>query len=87
MTGPRITLDPEEESIARARLRARELAARLAASLIDRELYTEIRQFLDEVGFPACDALESLSGRADTQLRHRLHLILGLGSTGGDETR
>ncbi|SDZ32505.1 hypothetical protein SAMN05421504_112203 [Amycolatopsis xylanica] len=86
MTGSRIALDPDEEAIARARIRARALAARLAVSLVDRELYTEIRLFLDEVGFPACDAMEAFASRTEVQLRRRLHLVLGLGASIEDET-
>lgn len=85
MTGPRATLNPGELTIARARVRARDLAQRLATSLIDRQLYQEMQEFLDLVGFRACDALEALAGCDDQQLRHRLHLVLGIGAHRGED--
>lgn len=87
MAGSRIALDPDEAAIARARIHARELAARLAVSLIDRQLYVELREFLEEVGFPACDALDAMAGCTDARLRSRLCLVLGLDSSREDETR
>ncbi|WIX82919.1 hypothetical protein QRX50_20195 [Amycolatopsis carbonis] len=80
MTGFHAALDPGEATIARARIRARLLANRLSSTLVDRALYVELQQFLDDVGFRACDALEELSERSDPALRHRLHLVLGIGS-------
>lgn len=85
VTGTR--LDPAEATIARARVRARQLAYKLARTLIDRQLYGELQQFLDEVGFRACDALEALAGQSDPQLRQRLHLLLGVGSSPEEDRR
>ena len=78
MTRFRTALDPDEETIARARVRARQLGQRLATTLIDRQLYGELQQFLDELAFRACDAMDGLAAGSDTQLRRRLDLVLGL---------
>lgn len=80
MTGFSTRLDPAEATIARARIRARQLADRLACTPVDRQLYGELQQFLDEVGFRACDAMDALAGQTDPQLRQRLHLLLDVGS-------
>jgi hypothetical protein len=81
VTGPRTDLAPGELIIAHARIRARDLARRLASTMVDRQLYEELRRFLDEVGFPACDALDALAGSRDLQLRKRLHQVLGIEAT------
>ncbi|SEE25649.1 hypothetical protein SAMN04489729_6851 [Amycolatopsis lurida] len=46
--------------------------------MVDRQLYDELWRFLDEVGFPACDALDALAGSGDRELRKRLHQVLGI---------
>lgn len=78
MTGPRADLAPGELLIAHARVRARDLGHRLESTMVDRQLYDELRRFLDEVGFPACDALDALAGSDDRELRKRLHQVLGI---------
>ncbi|UMP06663.1 hypothetical protein [Amycolatopsis sp. EV170708-02-1] len=78
MTGSRADLAPGELLIAHARVRARDLGRRLESTMVDRQLYDELRRFLDEVGFPACDALDVLAGSGDRELRKRLHQVLGI---------
>ncbi|WP_125734695.1 hypothetical protein [Amycolatopsis sp. WAC 04197] len=78
MTGPRADLSTSELLIAHARVRARGLGRRLESTMVDRQLYDELRRFLDEVGFPACDALDGLAGSDDRELRKRLHQVLGI---------
>lgn len=80
MNGPRADLAPGELLIAHARVRARELGWCLRSRMVDRQLYEELRRFLDEIGFPACDALDALAGTGDRELRKRLHLVLGIGT-------
>ncbi|MDI5979029.1 hypothetical protein [Amycolatopsis magusensis] len=77
MTGSRAVLEPGEETVAQACIRARQLGERLNTRLIDRELCWELQRFL-ELAFRACDALERLARRPETELRHRLDLVLGL---------
>ncbi|WP_216216856.1 hypothetical protein [Amycolatopsis aidingensis] len=79
MSGFRGELDPDEVAIACARVRARQLGRRLAVTLVDRELYEELQRFLDEVGFRACAALETVSRQPEGELRSRLELLLGGG--------
>ncbi|MFJ4099918.1 hypothetical protein [Amycolatopsis japonica] len=78
MTGPHADLAPGELLVAHARIRARELGRRLESMMVERQLYDELRRFLDEVGFPACDALDALAGSGDRELRKRLHQVLGI---------
>ncbi|MFI6031352.1 hypothetical protein [Amycolatopsis magusensis] len=54
--------------------------------MIDRELCWELQRFL-ELAFRACDALERLARRPETELRHRLDLVLGLVQPENDEGR
>ncbi|GAA4544834.1 hypothetical protein [Amycolatopsis samaneae] len=78
MTRFHTELDPDEQTIALARVRARQLGQRLATSLIDRQLYGELQQFLDDLAFRACDAMDGLAGVSQARLRRRLDLVLGL---------
>lgn len=80
MTGPRVELAPTELLIVHARVRAGELGRRLASTMVDRQLYEELRHFIDEVGLPACDALDALASSGDRELRKRLHQVLGIGT-------
>jgi hypothetical protein len=73
VTGLCAVLDSGEATYARARIGSRSLRAP-----VDRQLYVELQQFLDEVAFRACDALEELAEGADLALRRRLHLLLGI---------
>ncbi|WP_410599819.1 hypothetical protein [Amycolatopsis sp. lyj-90] len=78
MTGPHTDLVPGELLVAHARVRARDLGRRLGSALVDRQLYEELQRFLDEVGFPACDALDRLASSSDRELRKRLHQVMGI---------
>lgn len=78
MTGPRPDLAPGELLIAHARVRARDLGRRLLTRMVDRQLYEELQRFLDEVGFPACEVLDSLADSEDRELRKRLHQVMGI---------
>lgn len=78
MTRPHTDLASGELLVAHARVRARDLGRRLASTLVDRQLYEELRRFLEDVGFPACDALNVLAGSGDQALRKRLHQVMGI---------
>lgn len=78
MTRPHADLASGELLVAHARVRARDLGRRLASTLVDRQFYEELRRFLEDVGFPACDALDVLASSGDQALRKRLHQVMGI---------
>ena len=73
-----VLLDVRERRVAMARIRVGEFVERLLATPIDRELYAELREFLDQEAVQACAAWEELRARGPRYQQRRLLALLRL---------
>lgn len=80
MVNPGISaqLDPDEQLVAHAYSEMSRLVGELARAPVNRLLYTQVQEFLDGCGLPACAALDRIAGRGPQHLRARLEMLLGL---------